>query len=135
MLTLESRETSSKRLKKVCIFSCNTVESGTKVYYREDCGEKRCFRAIAHGIRKASNLPTFAWSFKILNSMSSTFFVGIFDHATLKNHISAVIYSTISSYTSLERTNIKLSEKKIFRTQETHNIPHTKNCIFLNNYF
>ena len=53
-------------------------------------------------------------------------FFGIFDYATLKHHISAVIYSTLSSYTSLERTKIKLSEKKyfglrkliIFRTKE-----------------
>ena len=29
--------------------------------------------------------------------------------------MSAVIYSSISSYTSLERAKIKLSEKKIFR--------------------
>ena len=34
----------------------------------------------------------------------------IFDHATLKNYISAVIYSSISSYTSLERAKIKLLE-------------------------
>ena len=40
-------------------------------------------------------------------------FLGIFDYATLKNDISAVIYSSISSYTSLERAKIKLSEKNI----------------------
>ena len=45
--------------------------------------------------------------------------VNIFDHATLKNYISAVIYSSISSYTSLERAKIKLSEKKYFGLRET----------------
>ena len=47
-------------------------------------------------------------------AMSLLNFFGIFDYATLKNHISAVIYSSISSYTSLERAKIKLSEKKYF---------------------
>ena len=47
-----------------------------------------------------------------------TFFFGIFDYATLKNDISAVIYSSISSYTSLERAKIKLSEKKYFRLRK-----------------
>ena len=59
-------------------------------------------------------------------TLSSAYFLSIFDHATLKNYISANIYSSISSYTSLERAKIKLSEKKIFRTQETHNIPPKK---------
>ena len=49
-----------------------------------------------------------------LNSLSLIKFFGIFDYATLKNDISAVIYSSISSYTSLERAKIKLSEKKYF---------------------
>ena len=40
--------------------------------------------------------------------------LSIFDYATLKHDISAVIYSSISSYTSLERAKIKLSEKKYF---------------------
>ena len=47
-----------------------------------------------------------------INSLSSRHILSIFDHATLKNYISAVIYSSISSYTSLERAKIKLSEKK-----------------------
>ena len=42
-----------------------------------------------------------------------------YDHATLKNYISAVIYSSISSYTSLGRAKIKLSEKKYFGLRET----------------
>ena len=46
--------------------------------------------------------------------LSSERILSIFDHATLKNYISAVIYSSISSYTSLERAKIKLSEKKYF---------------------
>ena len=47
---------------------------------------------------------------KTLNSLSSERILSIFDHATLKNYISAVIYSSISSYTSLERAKkIKLS--------------------------
>ena len=58
--------------------------------------------------------------------MSSERILSIFDHATLKNYISAVIYSSISSYTSLERVTIKLLEKKIFRSQGTHNILHKK---------
>ena len=49
-----------------------------------------------------------------LNSLSLIKCFGIFDYATLKNDISAVIYSSISSYTSLERAKIKLSEKKYF---------------------
>ena len=48
------------------------------------------------------------------NSLSSERTLSIFDHATLRNYISAVIYSSISSYTSLERAKIKLSEKKYF---------------------
>ena len=54
------------------------------------------------------------WLWIEINSLSSLKFFGIFDYGTLKNDISAVIYSTISSYTSLERTKIKLSEKKYF---------------------
>ena len=53
------------------------------------------------------------------NSLSSERILSIFDHATLKNYISAVIYSSISSYTSLERAKIKLSEKKYFGLRET----------------
>ena len=37
-----------------------------------------------------------------------------FCHVTLNNHISCVIYSTITSYTSLERENNTLSKKKYF---------------------
>ena len=59
-------------------------------------------------------------------SLSSERILSIFDHATLKNYISAVIYSSISSYTSLERVTIKLLEKKIFRSQGTHNILYKK---------
>ena len=44
----------------------------------------------------------------------------------LKNYLSAVIYSSIWSYTSLERAKIKLSENNI-RSQETHNILTKKN--------
>ena len=54
-----------------------------------------------------------------LNSLSSERILSIFDRATLKNYISAVIYSSISSYTSLERAKIKLSEKKYFGLRET----------------
>ena len=43
-----------------------------------------------------------------------SFFISIFDHASLKNYISAVIYSSIYSYTSLERAKTKLSGKKYF---------------------
>jgi len=50
--------------------------------------------------------------------LSSQRILSIFDHATLKNYISAVIYSSISSYTSLERAKIKLSEKKYFGLRE-----------------
>ena len=72
-----------------------------------------------------------------LNSLSSERILSIFDHATLKNYNSAIIYSSKSSYTSLERAKIKLWEKKIFRSQGTHNnILHKKNKqgIFLDNY-
>ena len=37
------------------------------------------------------------------NSLSSANYFNVFCHVTLKNHISGVIYSSISSYTSLER--------------------------------
>ena len=40
----------------------------------------------------------------------------VFCHVSLKNHISGVIYSSISSYTSLEREKNTLSKKKIFRS-------------------
>ena len=44
--------------------------------------------------------------------VSSTNYFNVFCHVTLKNHISGVIYSSISSYTSLEREKNTLSKKK-----------------------
>ena len=41
-------------------------------------------------------------------------YFNVFCHVTLKNHISGVIYSSISSYTSLEREKNTLSKKKYF---------------------
>ena len=46
-----------------------------------------------------------------LSSLSSAFIWSIFDHATSKYYISAVIYSAIQSYTLLKRAKIQLSEK------------------------
>ena len=65
-----------------------------------------------------------------LHSLSSLKFFGIFDYGTLKNDISAVIYSTISSYTSLERTKIKLSEKKYFGLRKPIIFRTKKNAYF-----
>ena len=50
----------------------------------------------------------------ILNSLSAANYFNVFCHVTLKNHISGVIYSSISSYTSLEREKNTLSKKKYF---------------------
>ena len=49
-----------------------------------------------------------------LNSLSSANHFNVFCHVTSKNHISGVIYSSISSYTSLERKKNTLSKKKYF---------------------
>ena len=46
--------------------------------------------------------------------LSSANYFNVFCHVTLKNHISGVIYSSISSYTSLEREKNTLSKKKYF---------------------
>ena len=72
-----------------------------------------------------------------LNSLSSERILSIFDHATLKNYNSAIIYSSISSYISLERAKLNFQKKNIFRSQGTHNnILHKNNKqgIFLDNY-
>ena len=50
----------------------------------------------------------------LLSIKSSANYFNVFCHVTLKNHISGVIYSTISSYTSLEREKNTLSKKKYF---------------------
>ena len=50
----------------------------------------------------------------IINSLSSANYFNVFCHVTLKNHISGVMYSSISSYTSLEREKNTLSKKKYF---------------------
>ena len=47
------------------------------------------------------------------NSLSAANYFNVFCHVTLKNHISGVIYSSICSYTSLERENNTLSKTKI----------------------
>ena len=51
---------------------------------------------------------------KMFNSLSAANYFNVFCHVTLKNHISGVIYSSISSYTSLEREKNTLSKKKYF---------------------
>ena len=45
--------------------------------------------------------------------VSFTNYFDVFCHVTLKNHISGVIYSSISSYTSLEREKNTLLKKNI----------------------
>ena len=96
----------------------------------------QCFNLCRVTELEAFNHENLNFDVRVFNSLSSERILSIFDHATLKNYISAVIYSSISSYTSLERVKIKLLEKKIFRSQGTHNILHKKNKqgIFLDNY-
>ena len=50
----------------------------------------------------------------LINSLSAANYFNVFCHVTLKNHISGVIYSSISSYTLLEREKNTLSKKKYF---------------------
>ena len=86
----------------------------------------QCFNLCRVTELEAFNHENLSFDVRVFNSLSSERILSIFDHATLKNYISAVIYSSISSYTSLERVTIKLLEKKIFRSQGTHNILHKK---------
>ena len=51
--------------------------------------------------------------FGIDSSLTAQRILSIFDLATLKNYISAVIYSSISSYTSLERAKLNFQKKNI----------------------
>ena len=96
----------------------------------------QCFNLCRVTELEAFNHENLNFDVRVFNSLSSERILSIFDHATLKNYNSAIIYSFISSHTSLERAKIKLLEKKIFRSQGTHNILHKKNKqgIFLDNY-
>ena len=60
------------------------------------------------------------------NSLSSANYFNVFCHVTLKNHISGVIYSSISSYTSLEREKNTLSKKKYFGRRKPIIFRHQK---------
>ena len=94
----------------------NKIDIKYKKSFKKNKEFKKIMKSNLYGLR-SDNIKHYAFT-RIKNIFNSHclrwFFFGIFDHATLKNHISAVIYSTISSYTSLERTKIKLSEKKYF---------------------
>ena len=79
----------------------------------------QCFNLCRVTELEAFNHGNLNFDVRVFNSLSSERILSIFDHATLKNYISAVIYSSISSYTSLERAKIKLSEKKYFGLRET----------------
>ena len=79
----------------------------------------QCFNLWRVTELEAFNHGNLNFDVRVFNSLSSERILSIFDHATLKNYNSANIYSFISSYTSLERAKIKLSEKKIFRSQGT----------------
>ena len=46
-----------------------------------------------------------------------------FDHSTVKNYLSAVIYNEAIPHWKGQKLNF---QKKIFRSQETHNIPTKK---------
>ena len=78
----------------------------------------QCFNLCRVTELEAFNHENLNFDVRVFNSLSSERILSIFDHATLKNYISAVIYSSISSYTSLERAKIKLSEKKYFGLRE-----------------
>ena len=62
----------------------------------------------------------------VINSLSSANYFNVFCHVTLKNHISGVIYSSISSYTSLEREKNTLSKKKYFGRRKPIIFRHKK---------
>ena len=62
------------------------------------------------GTRHCTRYPSPHW---LINSLSSANYFNVFCHVTLKNHIPGVIYSSISSYTSLEREKNTLSKKNI----------------------
>ena len=96
----------------------------------------QCFNLCRVTELEAFNHGNLNFDVRVFDSLSSERILSIFDHATLKNYNSAIIYSSIPSHTSLERAKIKLLEKKIFRSQGTHNILHKKNKqgIFLDNY-
>ena len=55
-----------------------------------------------------------------------TNYFNVFCHVTLKNHISGVIYSSISSYTSLEREKNTLLKKKYFGRRKPIIFRHKK---------
>ena len=57
---------------------------------------------------------------------SSANYFNVFCHLTLKNHISGVIYSSISSYTSLEREKNTLSKKIYFGGRKSIIFRHKK---------
>ena len=68
-------------------------------------------------------------------SLSSAFILSIFEHAILKNYISAVIYSSKYGYTSLERAKIKLQKKNILVSANPYSAKKkNKQGIFLDNY-
>ena len=66
-------------------------------------------------IHQLAIFNTLSWSMQGSSfKLSAANYFNVFCHVTLKNHISGVIYSSISSYTSLEREKNTLSKKKYF---------------------
>jgi len=78
------------------------------------------------GYRRSLNKQQFLGIVRKGYYLSSANYFNVFCHVTLKNHISGLIYSSISSYTSLEREKNTLSKKKYFGRRKPIIFRHRK---------